>query len=574
MCGGGRGRESAGRRKRWCGWRLGRGVPLLPGPSAEAIGTRLGRPGVMVAGVLDRALAQGLAEASRGGAPQGGVSGQDSSPRSGSRIRRARGAADEHAPRHEHLRAEPYVSARGCAGVGRSGCAGSARSGKPAQAAEEPPRRSGAKKAAVKPVAEPEPAARGGQAGQAPPDRRRGGQGRGGGGGRAGRRGAAGEALELARPIEKREEPMLTASIEERARALFKDLPPMPAEEVGREEAAAGPAVKSGRCHGGVTAETPVAPPRPTIPLGPSGPAPDSHPHSRVRSSGPVGKCRGSSGPSRCSAPARLPEPGTRPAAGPRPGRSRVPAGRGPVALAARRPGPSTARAAPDLRARRREGRRPEEGQEGPEVLGRPGSGAGEHREDPRRDAPGHRQEGRPARLERLPGGAGPGQGGAGGGEDPDPGQRVHLGLRAGRPHEGARHPDRPAGVQGAGPDGDGEPAARLRPDRADRLGVRLPGGEGRGVRGPDRHARGRGGRRGAAGAAAAGGHDHGPRRPRQDVAAGLHPQGQRGRRRGGRHHPAHRRVPRHAAQRQEDHLPRHPGPPGVHRHAGPRARR
>ncbi len=38
------------------------------------------------------------------------------------------------------------------------------------------------------------------------------------------------EALELSRPIEKREEPMLSASIEERARALFKDLPPMPAE--------------------------------------------------------------------------------------------------------------------------------------------------------------------------------------------------------------------------------------------------------------------------------------------------------------------------------------------------------
>ena len=47
----------------------GTGVPLLPGPSAEAIGARLGKPGVMVAGVLDRALAQGLAEASRGGAP-------------------------------------------------------------------------------------------------------------------------------------------------------------------------------------------------------------------------------------------------------------------------------------------------------------------------------------------------------------------------------------------------------------------------------------------------------------------------------------------------------------------------
>ncbi len=39
------------------------------------------------------------------------------------------------------------------------------------------------------------------------------------------------EALELSRPVEKRDEPMLTASLEERARALFKDLPPAPADE-------------------------------------------------------------------------------------------------------------------------------------------------------------------------------------------------------------------------------------------------------------------------------------------------------------------------------------------------------
>jgi ribosomal protein L7Ae-like RNA K-turn-binding protein len=47
----------------------GMGVPLVPGPSAEAIGARLGRPAVMVAGVLDRALARGLAEAGQGSAP-------------------------------------------------------------------------------------------------------------------------------------------------------------------------------------------------------------------------------------------------------------------------------------------------------------------------------------------------------------------------------------------------------------------------------------------------------------------------------------------------------------------------
>src|SRR5512147_3065727 len=38
------------------------------------------------------------------------------------------------------------------------------------------------------------------------------------------------EALGLTKPIEKKDEPMLPSSIEERARALFKDLPPLPAE--------------------------------------------------------------------------------------------------------------------------------------------------------------------------------------------------------------------------------------------------------------------------------------------------------------------------------------------------------
>jgi ribosomal protein L7Ae-like RNA K-turn-binding protein len=45
-------------------------VPLLAGPPAAVIGARLGRPAVMVAGVLDRALARGLAEASAGSAPR------------------------------------------------------------------------------------------------------------------------------------------------------------------------------------------------------------------------------------------------------------------------------------------------------------------------------------------------------------------------------------------------------------------------------------------------------------------------------------------------------------------------
>ena len=66
------------------------------------------------------------------------------------------------------------------------------------------------------------------------------------------------------------------------------------------------------------------------------------------------------------------------------------------------------------------------------------------------------------------------------------------------------------------------------------------------------------------AAAAAAGRHHHGPRRPRQDLAARLHPphQGRRGR--SGRHHAAHRRVPRRNAEGR-DHVPRYAGPRGVH---------
>jgi ribosomal protein L7Ae-like RNA K-turn-binding protein len=41
------------------------GVPLVPGPHADAIGMKLGRPPVMVAGVRDRALADGLGRLAR-----------------------------------------------------------------------------------------------------------------------------------------------------------------------------------------------------------------------------------------------------------------------------------------------------------------------------------------------------------------------------------------------------------------------------------------------------------------------------------------------------------------------------
>ena len=39
-----------------------KGVPLLPGPSAEAIGAQLGKPPVMAVGVRDRALAGGMVQ--------------------------------------------------------------------------------------------------------------------------------------------------------------------------------------------------------------------------------------------------------------------------------------------------------------------------------------------------------------------------------------------------------------------------------------------------------------------------------------------------------------------------------
>jgi hypothetical protein len=76
--------------------------------------------------------------------------------------------------------------------------------------------------------------------------------------------------------------------------------------------------------------------------------------------------------------------------------------------------------------------------------------------------------------------------------------------------------------------------------------------------------------RTGRASAAPAGRDHHGPRRPRQDLAARLHPPRQGGGRRGRRHHPAHRRLPRRDRQ-GHDLLPRHPGPRRVLGHACPR---
>ena len=77
-------------------------------------------------------------------------------------------------------------------------------------------------------------------------------------------------------------------------------------------------------------------------------------------------------------------------------------------------------------------------------------------------------------------------------------------------------------------------------------------------------------GRRGRSRPPAAGRHRDGPRRPRQDLAARRDPHDRGRGGRGRRDHPAHRRLPG-APGGTDDHLPRHAGTPGVHRHARPR---
>jgi translation initiation factor IF-2 len=146
------------------------------------------------------------------------------------------------------------------------------------------------------------------------------------------------EALELARPVEKREEPMLTASLEERARALFKDLPPMPAEETARESVP-GESAREERpaaaATAPATADQPIAPPRPTIPLGPSGNPriPTRIPRPVERPGGEVPRFQRPKPVFSSSSPAG---PGSRPSGGPRPGGPRP---GGPVTPG----GPSTA---------------------------------------------------------------------------------------------------------------------------------------------------------------------------------------------------------------------------------------
>jgi translation initiation factor IF-2 len=136
------------------------------------------------------------------------------------------------------------------------------------------------------------------------------------------------EALELARPVEKREEPMLAASIEERARALFKDLPPLPVEEAPREESVAGASREDRAAASAAAPAEPLIPSRPSIPLGPTGlpRIPPRIPRPVERPGGEVPRFQRPKPVFSSSSPAG---PGTRTGgAGPRPGGARPGTGR------------------------------------------------------------------------------------------------------------------------------------------------------------------------------------------------------------------------------------------------------
>ena len=131
------------------------------------------------------------------------------------------------------------------------------------------------------------------------------------------------------------------------------------------------------------------------------------------------------------------------------------------------------------------------------------------------------------------------------------------AGGAADRPGDGAvgRHRQRAlAGARRAmagdhqDPDGprrdeDGDAVAVRRRGRADRHRAQARGDDQARRRGGARAGDLRG-RRGGPRCAAAGRHDHGPRRPRQDDAARRDPRDVGRRDRGRRHHAAHRRVP------------------------------
>ena len=182
-------------------------------------------------------------------------------------------------------------------------------------------------------------------------------------------------ALELERPIVELEEPVPAQSLEERARALFKDLPPRAGASprrrgraAPRTPRAAAPAHGSGE----------PSPPR--LGTHSAAAAPSRAPFIPPRIQRPAAD-RAARTRSRCSAAARRPR-----RRGPaRPSRPGAPA----------RPSRGAAPPAAPVRSRRRKGRRPQEGQEGQALVGGPGCGAGEHPEDAAGHEGARRPEGR-----------------------------------------------------------------------------------------------------------------------------------------------------------------------------------
>ena len=100
-------------------------------------------------------------------------------------------------------------------------------------------------------------------------------------------------ALELERPIVEAPEPVSTSSLEERARALFKDLPPLPAEETSEEEPLVRPADIAGR------EPPPTVNRAPFIPQRIQRPTPGQRPSTPSRGPKPVFSSSGTGAPAR-----------------------------------------------------------------------------------------------------------------------------------------------------------------------------------------------------------------------------------------------------------------------------------
>ena len=135
-------------------------------------------------------------------------------------------------------------------------------------------------------------------------------------------------ALGLTKPVEIREEPMLPSSIEERARALFKDLPPMPADTT--EEPVVVPASIEPRRPAPPRPESgeTLFPPRPSAPV-PAAPSSGLPPRIPTRIPRPAAPPGGGSGVPRFNRPTPVFSSSSPSGQGQRPSGSQRPGGPG-----------------------------------------------------------------------------------------------------------------------------------------------------------------------------------------------------------------------------------------------------